>query len=132
VTTPLSKTTSFGYDRGDLVSVETPLGHVSTRYTDGVGRVVRQADGLGAVTTFEYNALNQVTKRIDPRGGETTFTYDSNGNLLTLTDARGKVTTWTYNNMDRIAMNRTGFIGGPIPREDGSDAPTQQVLPRAA
>jgi RHS repeat-associated protein len=112
VTTPLSKTTSFGYDRGDLVSVETPLGHVSTRYTDGVGRVVRQADGLGAVTTFEYNALNQVTKRIDPRGGETTFTYDSNGNLLTLTDARGKVTTWTYNNMDRIAT-RTDPLNRP-------------------
>jgi hypothetical protein len=29
-------------------------------------------------------------------------------------------------------LNRTGFIGEPIPREDGSDAPTQQVLPRAA
>ena len=29
-------------------------------------------------------------------------------------------------------LNRTGFIGGPIPREDGPDAPTQQVLPRVA
>jgi len=30
------------------------------------------------------------------------------------------------------AVNRTGFIGGPIPREDGPDAPTQQVFPRVA
>ena len=31
-----------------------------------------------------------------------------------------------------LGMNRTGFIGGPILREDGSDGPTQQVLPRGA
>jgi len=29
-------------------------------------------------------------------------------------------------------LNRTGFIGGPIPREDGPDGTTQQVFPRAA
>ena len=32
----------------------------------------------------------------------------------------------------KYRLNRTGFIGGPIPREDGPDAPTQQVLPGAA
>ena len=29
-------------------------------------------------------------------------------------------------------VNRTGFIGGLILREDGSDGPTQQVIPRGA
>jgi hypothetical protein len=29
-------------------------------------------------------------------------------------------------------MNRTGFIGGLIPREDGAHATTQQVFPRVA
>ena len=29
-------------------------------------------------------------------------------------------------------VNRTGFIGGPIPREDGPDGTTQQICPRAA
>ncbi|MGB2715989.1 MAG: RHS repeat-associated core domain-containing protein [Vicinamibacterales bacterium] len=103
VTTALSKTTTLGYDRGDLVSVQTPLGHTTTRFTDGVGRVLRAIDPLGSVTSFEYNAHNQITKITDARGGETTFTYDGNGNLLTLTDARNKTTTWTYNNMDRAA-----------------------------
>jgi len=32
----------------------------------------------------------------------------------------------------RWLLNRTGFIGGLIPREDGAHAPTQQVLPGAA
>jgi hypothetical protein len=31
-----------------------------------------------------------------------------------------------------INLNRTGFVGGPISREDAPDAPSQQVLPRAA
>ena len=29
-------------------------------------------------------------------------------------------------------LNRPGFIGGPIPREDGAHGPTQQVLPGGA
>jgi transposase len=31
--------------------------------------------------------------------------------------------------MGWLNLNRTGSIGGPIPREEGPDAPTQQVLP---
>jgi hypothetical protein len=31
-----------------------------------------------------------------------------------------------------VRVNRTGFIGGPIPREDGPDGTTQQVFPRTA
>ena len=33
---------------------------------------------------------------------------------------------------DSVYVNRTGFIGGPIPREDGAHATTQQVFSRAA
>ncbi len=102
-TTALSKTTTFGYDLGDLVSVQTPLGHTQARFVDAAGRVVQVRDATGAVTRFEYNAQDQISKTIDPRGGETSFTYDANGNLLTLTDARGKTTTWTYDSMDRVA-----------------------------
>ena len=35
-------------------------------------------------------------------------------------------------NTVRKALNRTGFVGGLIQREDGADATTQQVLARAA
>jgi hypothetical protein len=30
------------------------------------------------------------------------------------------------------SLNRTGFVGGPIQREDGAHGTTQQVLPGAA
>jgi RHS repeat-associated protein len=112
VTDPLAKTTTLGYAFGDLVSVETPLGHAQARFVDGAGRLIRVTDALGAATWFTYDAHDQLTKITDPKGGETTFTYDGNGNLLTLTDARGKTTTWTYDEMDRVEtrtdpLNRT-------------------------
>jgi RHS repeat-associated protein len=84
------------------VSVETPLGHTTTRFTDAAGRLMSVTDATGAQVRFEYNAHDQITKITDPKSGETTFTYDANGNLLTLTDARGKTTAWTYDDMDRV------------------------------
>jgi RHS repeat-associated protein len=40
--------------------------------------------------------------------------------------------TWSNTQLlNRYGLNRTGFIGGPIPREDGPDGTTQQVLARA-
>jgi hypothetical protein len=32
----------------------------------------------------------------------------------------------------QMKVNRTGFVGGLIPREDGAHGTTQQVLPRTA
>jgi len=39
--------------------------------------------------------------------------------------------TGTHREVD-VALNRTGFIGGPIQREDGTHGTTQQVFPGAA
>jgi four helix bundle protein len=33
---------------------------------------------------------------------------------------------------NHLQVNRTGFVGGLIPREDQAHGPTKQVLPRAA
>jgi len=85
------------------VSVTDPVGQVTTRFVDSVGRVVRLTNPVGQTTRYEYEALNALTKVIDGLNGETTFTYDANRNLLTLTDARTNTTTYTYNSMDRVA-----------------------------
>ena len=103
VTNALNKTSTLGYSGGDLVSVTSPLGQVTSIFSDGAGRVLRTHDASGRWTRTEYGALDLVTKIIDGLGGETSFTYDGNGNVLTLTDARGKTTTWTYDDMDRVA-----------------------------
>ena len=34
--------------------------------------------------------------------------------------------------LDRMAVNRTGILGGPIQREDGAHGTTTQVFPGAA
>jgi YD repeat-containing protein len=44
VTDPLSKVTEFTYVGADLVGVETPLGHTTTRFTDAAGRLIRATD----------------------------------------------------------------------------------------
>lgn len=103
VTNALNKTITFGYLGGDLASVTSPLGHVTSLFSDGAGRVLRITDASGRSKRTEYDALSLVTKIIDGLAGETSFTYDGNGNVLTLTDARGKTTTWTYDDMDRTA-----------------------------
>ena len=113
VTNALNETVTFGYSGGDLVSMTSPLGQVTTLLTDGAGRVIRTTDPSGRSTQVNYDALDLVTSVIDAMSGVTSFTYDANGNLLTLTDARNKTTTWTYNNMDR-AGTRTD----PLSRQE--------------
>ena len=44
----------------------------------------------------------------------------------------GRHCSWRVARVRRPTLNRTGFIGGPIPREDGPNGPTQQVFPRVA
>jgi hypothetical protein len=39
-------------------------------------------------------------------------------------------TQYVANNLTHL--NRTGFLGGSISREDGPDGTTQQIFPRAA
>ena len=75
VTDALSKTTTFGYAMGNLVSMTSPLGHLQTRFVDGGGRLLRVTDPSGATTRFEYNPFSQVTTIVDPINGETSFTF---------------------------------------------------------
>jgi YD repeat-containing protein len=103
MTNGASETVTFGYVGGDLVSITSPLGNVTTLLTDGAGRVIQVSDPSGRSTRAVYDALDLVTSIVDALSNTTSFTYDANGNLLTLTDARSKTTTWTYDDMDRVA-----------------------------
>ena len=48
--------------------------------------------------------------------------------LLALVENRDRV----LSKDELLDLNRTGFIGGPIQREDGTHGTTQQVFPGAA
>ncbi len=106
VTDPLNNQTTLVYAQGDLVTTTDPLSRVSTRFVDGVGRLLALTNPNKNRIQYDVDVLNQVTKAIDPMSGETQFTYDANGNLLTVSDAMAQVTTYTYNSMDRTATRK--------------------------
>ena len=58
-----------------MVRVTDPLGAVTERTFDSVGRIRSQIDPLGRIMQFEYDKLNHLTKMIDPLAGTTTYRY---------------------------------------------------------
>jgi RHS repeat-associated protein len=109
-TDPVGNKTQFAYINGDLVSITDPLKRLTTRVTDGVGRLSSLTNPAGQTLTYQYNALNQMTKLTDPLGGSTSFSYDGNGNLLQVTDVLNHATSYQYDSMDRLAT-RTDPLG---------------------
>ena len=103
VATPAG-TTQFVYEFGDLVSVIDPLGNVTARGMDSIGRLQSMTNPLGLTTGYGYDNLNRMTGVTDPLSGVTQFGYDLNSNLLNVSDAKAPsgVTGYTYNNMDRL------------------------------
>ena len=114
MTDNMGHTTRWAYDGADLISLTNPLGHVSQRFVDAVGRPISSTDALGHVNRFTYDSSNQIVQATNAAGGNTAFTYDPNGNLLTVTDPRNSVTTYTYDSMDRIATRQD-----PLLHEEG-------------
>jgi RHS repeat-associated protein len=106
---PFNEETSFGYDGGDLVSIQTPDLQTTRRHVDGVGRVRGVTDPLGNRTQYDYDVLDRLTRVTDPRLGIVEFAYDKNGNLDVLTDRRHTppaVTDYEYDARDRL-LRRT-------------------------
>src|SRR5262249_1986094 len=119
----------YGYNAdGDQNSVTDPLGDVSTKTFDGIGRVKTATSPNGNATganpadftiSYAYDALGHVLSQTLPLAGspQITYTYDPNGNKLTQVDATaGKnKTTWTYDPVGEISQ---------VQRPDGSKLTT--------
>jgi RHS repeat-associated protein len=121
----MGQTTRWSYDGPDLISLTNPLGNVTRRFVDAVGRPISSTDALGRVNKFTYDASNQIVQATNAAGSNTSFTYDPNGNLLTVTDARNSVTTYTYDSMDRIATRKDPLLRQESYLYDGNENLTQ-------
>ncbi len=118
-------------DLGRAVRVEDALGHVTTRFYDGVGNlkcekapkgneasppyahgttglassVLSSAACQGAfVTKRDYDETSHLLRDIDALGGETSFVYSRARDVLAKQDANGHLTTYEYDKLHR----RTG------------------------
>jgi RHS repeat-associated protein len=102
ITDALLHQTLMDYDGADLVKVTDPLGRATTRFSDGVGRLISTIDPLGNTTRMEYDGINRLTKVIDSLGNTIQYTYDVNGNLVTHKDQRGNNTQFSYDLRNRL------------------------------
>ncbi len=88
--------------RGNVVEVIDPIGTITDREYDPVGRntITTSGSGLSYALTSEnkYNGKGQLIEQIDAAGTKTAFTYDSAGNVESKTAAAGTgiAATWTY------------------------------------
>ena len=100
------KTTQFGHDsEGNLNSVQTPLGNVTTMHYDGSGRMDYLFEARGNIVgadpnqfkwQYAYNGFDERVTQTDPLGHSTTLSYDPAGLLQSKTDANQNTTSYTY------------------------------------
>jgi RHS repeat-associated protein len=110
VTNPLGQTTQIGYTGGALTSVTDPLGGTTTRFVDGLGRVLSVISPEGRKTRYRYDERGDVLSTTSPSGAETSFGYDADGNLVKIVAPGGGETTRSYDVMDRL-VSETDPLG---------------------
>ncbi|HEX6682161.1 MAG TPA: RHS repeat-associated core domain-containing protein, partial [Candidatus Limnocylindrales bacterium] len=108
ITSPSGAVTTNTYDtQGQLTRVADPNGVPVTYGYDNAGRQVRVSDGLGRTERVDYDPLGQVTAESDlaPDGTSLrtqTYTYDAAGNMTSATSPGGITTSYQYDALDRM------------------------------
>lgn len=122
-------TTRYAYDdAGNIATITSPGGTVTTNVYDGqgqltqttdgngvkvsygydnAGRQMRVSDGIGRTERADFDPFGQVTAESDLAPDGTvlrtqTYTYDVAGNQLSATSPGGITTTYAYDALDRL------------------------------
>lgn len=85
----LGNLTTYQYDGFDLAQVTDPLGRVSSRVTDVVGRVTATISPSGIRTSVDLDVLDRPVTARDGLGNATNVEYDGNSNQTLVRDAKG-------------------------------------------
>jgi RHS repeat-associated protein len=103
VTDGKGKTTSFVYDKRNLLTSVTDANLKTTSYGyDAVGNRTTVTDAKNNVKTYEYNEFNQISKITNPLNQVIQQGYDKNGNTKKLTFPKGDNVSYTYNALNRM------------------------------
>ncbi len=135
VSTQLPRTYGY-YANGELKSMTSPKGDITSEEIDALGRSVKQIDpvnGSAKPTLMRYDGLDRLIELTAPNGATTTFdtdglgnlkqetstdrgvlngTYDEAGNRKTLQDARGLTLSYQYDALDRLTRIDAPASGG--------------------
>ena len=105
---PLGQMTLRDEDELGRITAETnALGHATLTGYDALGRVASMTDALGHVTQYGYDALGRLATVTDALSGVTQYQYDARGNRVALTDANNQTTTFDYDKSDRLIRETT-------------------------
>lgn len=100
-------TTVFGRDAaGNVTSVTSPTGGVSTMQYDAFGNMIRSIDGLLRETQFTYDSLGRLTERRDPTGSVLVRTYDDLDHVIREVNALGEETNYVYDAAGNLIETR--------------------------
>jgi RHS repeat-associated protein len=95
--------THYDYQGYDLHTITDGLGHTTTYYRDGLGRIESKVDAMGNATVYSYDSNDRVKTVTDPMGNETDYDYDNNGNLQKVTDPNSGYIQYGYDTRDRLS-----------------------------
>jgi YD repeat-containing protein len=98
------------YDhKGQLKSVRSRAGWITTLAHDAAGNVVELASPFGRKFRITYDLRGRVSTLIGPGGATTTYGYDATDNLVAVTWADGSSRYYEYNDL-RFPNALTGVV----------------------
>jgi len=144
-----ARLTTYAYDANDRqVKMTDPLGGVTTRHYNSVGKVDMEADANGRISTTSYdvrdlpvavtiiNFVDDPTVPSPPRNVVVArYTYDAAGRLSTQSDALGRLHRFAYDRADRQISetlvgfhNRDGSLRDVVLSQTSYDAASNPIL----
>jgi RHS repeat-associated protein len=103
----LNRTTTLGYNtEGDVTSVQSPEGLISTTLVNNLGLPTQTTDPANRTTTITYDALYRVTQIAGPTGITSKFWYDANDNVIKVWDGLNRESLMTYDNLDNLITSK--------------------------
>jgi len=108
--------------RATMTPSDAGAARISSRWTDGMGRLTQTQDPHTAVTHFRYDAFNNPVSITDGHGNEIKASYNAVGHKLTLVDP--DLGSWIY------AYNAFGELTGQTDAKGQSTAVVMDNLGR--
>lgn len=92
-----SQSTGFTYDNnGNVLTVTSPLGYVTTNTYDQLDRLKDSTDAATNKSTITYDSHSRISTVKDPKSNTTSYVYNGFGDLIQQTSPDSGVTVYTY------------------------------------
>jgi RHS repeat-associated protein len=99
---PLHHHIYYGYNDGNLTSVQTPRGTTNLQYGT-YGKVTSVTSPVGQTTSYGYDGFDNILSISRPLGLNTNYTYDNVSRVTAVSNPASQVTSYQYYANDKIS-----------------------------